>query len=196
MTGGRTPHYTTSTIYTEDDMSYTTHTITKENPGVTDDGFDIDPKVQGKDREAMLALLRSRPEAFANPKGSKPAPAPGVKHTIRLTDPTPIKQSAYRHTPEKQAIIVEALREMKESGTVRESNSAWSSPIVLVQKPHQPGKWRVCIDYRKLNARTKKDAYPVPVTEDCLNACSKGRWFTLIDVRDAFHHVEWMRTAS
>ena len=48
----------------------------------------------------------------------------------------------------------------------------------------------MCIDYRKLNARTRKDAYPIPLIEDCLNMCKDADYLTLIDIKDAYHHVE------
>ncbi len=47
----------------------------------------------------------------------------------------------------------------------------------------------MCIDYRKLNTQTKKDAYPIPLIEDCLSMCKEADWITTLDVKDAYHHV-------
>ena len=47
----------------------------------------------------------------------------------------------------------------------------------------------MCIDYRRLNSRTKKDSYPIPLIDDCLRMCKDAKWLTLIDVKDAFHHI-------
>ena len=49
---------------------------------------------------------------------------------------------------------------------------------------------RMCIDYRRLNAKTKKDAYPMPLIEDCLNLCRDADYLTIIDVQDAYYHVQ------
>ena len=62
---------------------------------------------------------------------------------------------------------------MEEIGAIRRSNSSWVSPVVLVKK--KDGSLHFCIDLRKLNARTIKDAYSLPQIEeslDCLNGAS------------------------
>lgn len=123
----------------------------------------------------------------SNPKHA-PLPCPGVKHAIHLNDPKPIKQAAYKQSPVKQAVIDAAVNEQLERGLIRPSNSAWSSPVVLV--PKHNGDWRMCIDFRKVNTQTRKDAYPIPLIKDCLNMCKKAQWLTLIDIKDAYHHIE------
>ena len=55
--------------------------------------------------------------------------------------------------------------------------------------PKHDGEPRMCIDYRRLNSRTKKDSYPIPLIDDCLRMCKDAKWLTLIDVKDAFHHI-------
>ena len=83
-----------------------------------------------------------------------------------------------------------AVKTLLEKGVIQQSESPWSSPVVLVPKPHVENKWRMCIDFRKLNAKTHKDAYPIPLIEDCLDVCKDADFFTLVDIKDAFHHVE------
>lgn len=79
------------------------------------------------------------------------------------------------------------VQQLYRSGRIRPSSSPWSSPVVLV--PKHDGEPRMCIDYRKLNAQTKKDAYPIPLIDDCLRMCKDANWLSLIDVKDAFHHI-------
>ena len=86
-----------------------------------------------------------------------------VKHHIKLTDPVPFKE-AYRRIPPQMYDEVKAhIQEMLNLGAFRPSNSPWASAIVLVRK--KDGRLRFCIDLRRLNNRTIKDAYSLPKIE-------------------------------
>ena len=65
------------------------------------------------------------------------------------------------------------LEEMIKAGVIEESQSPWASPITLQKKPD--GKWRFAVDLRKVNAVTKKDAYPIPNINDVLDYYSENR---------------------
>ena len=67
---------------------------------------------------------------------------------------------------------------MLERGVIEPSTSAWSSPVVL--KTKKDGTTRFCVDYRKLNSVTIKDAYPLPRIDECLDALSSAVWFGCI----------------
>ena len=79
-----------------------------------------------------------------------------VKHHIELKDYTPIKDRYRRILPHQYEEVRKHLKEMLDIGAIRRSNSPWASPVVLVRK--KDGSLRFCIDLRKLNARTVKDA--------------------------------------
>ena len=90
-----------------------------------------------------------------------------VKHEINLEDVKPFKEP-YRHIP--PALIQEVrehLKGMLQIGAIRNSSSPFSSNVVLVQK--KDGSLRFCIDYRKLNQRTRNDAYAIPRIDDNLH---------------------------
>ena len=100
---------------------------------------------------------------------------------------TLIKQRPYRLSPDKQDAARAFVQHGLENGTIRPSHSPWSSPIVIV--PKHNGELRMCIDYRKVNAHTKKDAYPMPLIEDCLNMCKDAKYMSIIDIQEAYYHV-------
>ena len=59
--------------------------------------------------------------------------------------------------------------------------------MMLAKK--KDGSLRCCIDYRQLNELTRKDAYPLPHINDCLDAMSGSVWFSTFDLRSGFHQV-------
>ena len=77
---------------------------------------------------------------------------------------------------------------MLHQGVIRESNSPWSSPVVMVKK--KDSSWRFCINFRKLNERTVKDAYPLPRIDETLEALAGSRFFSTLDLASGYWQVE------
>ena len=80
------------------------------------------------------------------------------------------------------------IKDMVDKGTIQPSQSPWSSPIVLVKKKN--GTLRFCIDYRKLNAATRKDAYPIPRIDDTLDTLAGSQWFSTLDLISGYWQVK------
>jgi len=87
---------------------------------------------------------------------------------IRLTDDIPIRDPYRRVPPAQLDEYRVTVRDLLEAGVIRESNSPYASPLVLVRK--KDGGLRVCVDFRKLNAKTVRDAYPLPRIAETLEA--------------------------
>ena len=111
-----------------------------------------------------------------------------VKHHIELKDYTPIKDRYRRIPPHQYEEVRKHLKEMLDIGAIRRSNSPWASPVVLVRK--KDGSLRFCIDLRKLNARTVKDAYSLPRIEDALDSLNGACIFTSLDLKSGYWQVE------
>ena len=98
-----------------------------------------------------------------------------------------VRQPLRRHPPAHDDAIQKPAADMLEQGVIEPAKSPWASNVVLVKK--KDGSLRCCIDYRQVNAATRKDAYPLPRTDMCLDAMSGARWFSTFDLRSSYHQV-------
>ena len=80
------------------------------------------------------------------------------------------------------------INEMLELGIIQPSKSAWCAPIVLVTKKDKTK--RFCIDYRKLNSATVKDAYPLPRIDDTLDTLSGSKWVSCLDLTSSYWQIK------
>ena len=111
-----------------------------------------------------------------------------VKHVIRLNDPIPFRERYRRIPPHQYDEVKKHLKEMLEIGAIRKSQSPWASAVVLVRK--KDGALRFCIDLRKLNARTIKDAQTLPRIEDSLDSLNRAMIFSSLDLKSGYWQVE------
>ena len=111
-----------------------------------------------------------------------------VQHQIHTGDQPAIKQRVRRYPAARREEEWQLVEDMLAIGIIQESNSAWSSPTVLVKK--KDGTTRFCIDYRRLNQVTKVDAYPLPHIEDSLNTLGGARFFCSLDLASGYWQVE------
>ena len=110
-----------------------------------------------------------------------------ITHEIPLLDDTPIRQR-YRRIPQSEyEVVKEHINQLLGAQVIRESCSPFASPIVLVKK--KDGSLRLCVDYRQLNNRTRKDAFPLPRIEESLDALTGARWFSTMDLASGYNQV-------
>lgn len=110
-----------------------------------------------------------------------------TEHVIDTGTAKPIKQ---RPRPVPMAFAEEdkkAVEKLLDQGSIRPSSSPWAAPMVFVRKKN--GEVRPCVDYRRLNNVTCKDAFPLPRTRDCLDAVAGATLFTSLDITSAYNQI-------
>ena len=111
----------------------------------------------------------------------------GYKHRIRLTDDRPFRLPYRRVPPAHYQKLRQVLTDMEEKGIIRKSSSEYASPLVMVWK--KDCGLRICTDFRWLNARTLKDAHPLPHQSDCLAALGGNCLFSTMDLTSGFFNI-------
>lgn len=89
----------------------------------------------------------------------------------------------------KLQTIKEHVAEMLEQGIIEHSISSYAAPVVFVRKKNDP-KLRFCIDYRKLNAATHTDSYPIPKIQEILESLAGATIFTILDLNSGYWQVK------
>ena len=130
----------------------------------------------------ILALF---PEFLSAPQRVAPS-VRDVQHHI-LTCGPPNFERARRLSPEKLAAAKIIFHQMVEDGICRPSSSPWVTPIHMIRK--ESGEWRVCGDFRRLNAITIPDRYPVPHLHDFSAMLRNKSIFSKLDLHMAYHQV-------
>ena len=132
----------------------------------------------------LLAVLHPFKDVFQEPLLAG-AEATCVKHRLRLWEPIdPIRKVPYRLSPVQREVLSKELQEFLERGWIRLSTSPWAAVAIVV--PKKDATWRVCIDYRDLNAATLMDAYPLPRIDDLLHHLAQARVYSKVDLHSRF----------
>jgi hypothetical protein len=159
-----------------------TQTNTAEIPVKFDD-----PSLTGEELQYAKQRLNNFRDVFAF-SPTELGTAKGIKHTIKLSDEVPFKDRPRRIPPSMYAEVKQHLEDMLACGAIRPSESPYSSNVVLVRK--KDGSLRVCLDFRKLNSKTIRDAYFLPRIEDTLDSLHGATWFSSLDLQSGYWQIE------
>ena len=141
---------------------------------------DLDDLQRGQLAETLLEFVDLFPMTGSTLTGHTDA----VEHAIDTGDSLPIRCALRRMSPQKIKQEEACVTEMLTGGQIEPSDSPWSTPVVLVTKK-DGGTW-FCVDYRRLNLATVKDAYPLPRIDDML---AGKQWFSTLDLARGYWQV-------
>ena len=141
----------------------------------------IPDEQSAKQKKELSELLEKFKDVFAG-KDFKLGNTDLIEHEIHTKEP-PIHQPYRRQNPEVHKREQEQLKEILDQEIIRPSCSPWASPVVMVKKD---SNLRFCIDFRKLNDVTFKDAHLLPRIDDTLEALKGAKIFSTLDLKSGY----------
>ena len=145
-----------------------------------------DAPIDQKTKLDLEQLLEKNKDAFAEDE-RQIGTTPLITMSIDTGDQPPIAKRPYTLALKHHDWVRAEIDKLLEAGVIRESDSSWSAPIVVV--PKSDGGKRLCIDYRALNQITRTYIWPMPRIEDILAKLGKAKFFTTLDLRSGYHHI-------
>ena len=135
----------------------------------------------------LSVLLESYSDIFVNGPSDPLGLTTRAEHVIDTGDSRPVKQRPYRIPVHLKKVVNNQVNDMLDRGLIQPSNCPWSSPIVLA--PKKDGDYRFCVDFRRVNSVTKKDAQPMPRIDDILEQLGGARYFSTLDLASRYWQV-------
>ena len=146
-----------------------------------------DVNLSESQKQQLYSLLLGYSDVFAA-NNSNLGRASLLQHTIHTGDSPPIRQHTRRIPHYQRDEVKKLIQEMLTKNIIQPSTSPWASPVVIVRK--KDGSARFCVDYRKLNNITRKDAFPLPRIDETLDTLSGAQWFSTLDLVSGYWQVE------
>lgn len=99
----------------------------------------------------------------------------------------PFYVQPYRASTDKRRIIEQEIEKMLNLGVIEPTVSEWAAPFVLAPRPG--GKWRFCVDYRKLNEMRKREVYSFPRLDECIDSLEASKLFSTLDANCGYWQI-------
>lgn len=127
---------------------------------------------------------------ITNPSPNLPPSRPHDHRIPLLPNTNHICLKHYRHSYHVKNELEKIIQDMLDSGIIRPSHSSYSSPVVMVRK--KDGTWRLCMDYRRLNAQTIKDNFPISLIEEIFDELHGSQYYSKLDLRSGYHQIRML----
>ncbi|KYO19557.1 hypothetical protein Y1Q_0007488 [Alligator mississippiensis] len=140
-------------------------------------------ELNNRQRQELLAIVEEFHEVFQESLGRTAS----IQHEIRTPIGTLVRERWRPIPQQRQQEVRREVVKMQEQGIIRPSHSPWRSPIVPVSKPD--GSLRLCIDFRKLNALTMFDAFPMPYVSHLIERIGEARYISTLDLAKGYWQI-------
>lgn len=170
--------------------------LEKISPDITCEHFDINPDLTTQQKGELIQLLNKYKNIFSQSKWDL-----GEVDTepieIKLTDNTPVNLRNFKLSLSEIKEIEKQTKELLEAGIIEHSLSPYSSPVFLVPKGQPQGtknktasEYRMVLDYRRVNEKTHKEAFPLPIIQNIYDTLAGNKYFSCLDAMSGFHQLK------
>lgn len=168
----------------------TSRDLTERGSEVMLEQLNLEPRLSEAQKEDLRRIVSEFKQVFSDRPGNTTV----IKHDIELTSEEPISSKPYRCSPVQKQIMKCEIDRMLELGVIVPGESDYTSPLILVQVPGKDP--RPCIDYRRLNAITRDQTYPIPNLEERVETVSKSNYISTLDLVRGYWQVPLTERAS
>lgn len=145
-----------------------------------------------EEKSSLLSICNDYSDIFFL-DGDKIRATTAIAHEIRTSEAVqPINEKPYRLPERHRQEITDQMETLERDGVITSSDSPWNAPLLVVPKKTDINgkvKYRVCVDFRKLNQVTVGDAFPLPNITDILDQLGKSKYYTTLDLAQGYHQV-------
>lgn len=143
-------------------------------------------------KDKLYEIIKECPNVFTDPN-EKLTFTTNIKGEIRTVSESPIYSRPYPYPMALKAEVEKQIEELLANDIIRPSKSPYNSPVWIVDKKMDASgerKYRMVIDYRKLNSVTIPFKYPIPEINEVLTNLGKNKYFTTLDLKSGFHQIQ------
>ncbi|UYV80763.1 hypothetical protein LAZ67_19001657 [Cordylochernes scorpioides] len=180
----RTPYYNIDRPTNPGKRNNGEPTTTNQSASTADD-LDMSSVIVGNDGRSSLKPAMT---SYSDETSSTPPRPSLIVAEMNSISGKPPSWNLERGKTRERRLIQDEVNKMIENHIVKPSESLWSYPVILVRK--KDGTWRFCVEYRRLNKITKKDAYPLPRIDDALDSLAGSSNFSTMDLRSGYWQIE------
>lgn len=148
--------------------------------------------LNSEERESLVAVCQDYSDIFFL-EGDRVSATTAVTHGIKTSDAvSPIHVKPYRLPQRHRQEITDQMEALEREGVITASESPWNAPLLVVpKKPDVNGKvkYRVCVDFRRLNEVTIGDAFPLPNIVDILDQLGRSKYYSTLDLAHGYHQI-------
>lgn len=153
--------------------------------------ININPNLNKEELKSIKKLISENNHLFYLP-GDSLIGTKTIKHKIKTSNDQPIMIKPYRLPEAQKSIINEEINDLLSKEIIKPSVSPFNAPLLVVPKkagPNGERKYRVVVDFRKLNDVTVGDAYPLPQINEILDQLGHARYFSTLDLASGYHQI-------